>query len=322
MTDTAGKPAIGKLAIIGQGLIGSSITRAACEREVAREVTVTDISAKVRQRVRELGLGEARIADTADEAVTGADLVVLCVPVGQIAAVAEDIARSMKPGAILSDVGSVKAEVVREIAKVLPPHIHLVPAHPLAGTELSGPDAGLPDLFINRWCILTPHENADAAAAETATAFWEGLGSKTEVMSPLHHDFVVAITSHLPHLAAFSIFHTALKYEQKLGSEVTKFSASSFRDFTRIASSNPSMWRDIFLANKDQMLEVLHDFIHDLEAFSAAIEREDGEALTELLSKSRLTRRRVIEKEHISLQPKPDKLKSNRSLPRPYASDL
>ena len=313
---------IEKLAIIGQGLIGSSITRAACERGVAREIAVTDISDKVRQKVRDLGLGEARVTDTAAQAVADADLVVLCVPVGQIAMVAEDIARSMKKGAILSDVGSVKAEIVQAIEKALPEHIHLVPAHPLAGTELSGPEAGLPDLFINRWCILTPGEQTNTTAIATATAFWEGLGSKVEVMSPLQHDFVVAITSHLPHLAAFSIFHTALKYEDKLGSEVTKFSAGGFRDFTRIASSNPSMWRDIFLANKDQMLEVLREFVQDMEAFSAAIEREDGEAIADLVSKSRLTRRRVIEKEHISLQPKPDELKSKRSLPRPYASDL
>lgn len=311
-----------KLAIIGQGLIGSSITRAVYERGVAREVVVTDQSEKVRRRVRELGLGEARVVETAVEAARDADLVMLCVPVRQIAAVAAEIAPSMKAGAILSDVGSVKAQIVADIEKTLPAGIELVPAHPLAGTELSGPDAGLPDLFINRWCILTPGANVSEAALGTAQAFWEALGSKVEIMSPVHHDFVLSITSHLPHLAAYSIFHTALKYEKKLGSEVVKFSAGGFRDFTRIASSNPSMWRDIFLANKPQILEILQAFIGDLEAFSDAIEREDAEALKDLLSASRLTRRKVIEKEHISVQPKPDAFKSSRPLPRPYSSDF
>ncbi len=312
---------VGKLAVIGQGLIGSSITRAVFERGAALQITVTDQSEKVRQRVRELGLGEARVVATPEEAVLDADLVILCVPVGQIAAVGASVGAAMKPGAILSDVGSVKASIVAAIEKDLPESIQLVPAHPLAGTEFSGPDAGLPDLFINRWCILTPGSNASSGAVEVATAFWEALGSKVEVMSPIHHDFVLSITSHLPHLAAYSIFHTALKYEKKLGSEVIKFSAGSFRDFTRIASSNPSMWRDIFLGNKVQVLEILHTFMGDLEAFSDAIEQEDGEKLEQLLSTSRLTRRKVIEKEHISVQPKPEKLKSNRPLPRPYSSD-
>jgi cyclohexadieny/prephenate dehydrogenase len=314
--------AIRKLAVIGQGLIGSSITRAAVERGIAQEIVVTDASDKVRKRVRELGLGEARVVDTALEAVADADLVVICVPVGQIAAVANQVAPAMKAGAILSDVGSVKASVVAAIQPELPDHVALVPAHPLAGTELSGPDAGLPSLFINRWCILTPSEGTDAKAIEKAKQFWEALGSKAEIMTPEHHDYVLSITSHLPHVAAYSIFHTALRYERETNSDVIKFSAGSFRDFTRIASSNPTMWRDIFLGNKDQVLDILRRFMGDLEEFAKAIEAEDGEKLEKLLSTSRLTRRKVIEKEHISLQPKPDSLKSDRALARPYSSDF
>jgi cyclohexadieny/prephenate dehydrogenase len=228
----------------------------------------------------------------------------------------------MKQGAVLSDVGSVKASVVAEIEPHLPVGIELVPAHPLAGTELSGPDAGLPSLFVNRWCILTPPERTAPAVIDKARQFWEALGSKAEIMTPEHHDYVLSLTSHLPHLAAYSIFHTALKYERETNSDVIKFSAGGFRDFTRIASSNPAMWRDIFLGNKPQVLQMLRRFMGDLEEFASAIENEDGEKLEKLLSTSRLTRRKVIEKEHISLQPKPDSLKSDRVLARPYSSDF
>ena len=313
---------IRKLAVIGQGLIGSSITRAAVERGIASEIVVTDASEKVRRRVRELGLGEAKVVDSSVEAVANADLVVICVPVGQIAKVAAEVASAMKADAILSDVGSVKGSIVAEIVPVLPRGIHLVPAHPLAGTEQSGPEAGLPSLFINRWCILTPPEGTAETAIETARRFWEALGSKAEIMTPEHHDYVLSITSHLPHVAAYSIFHTALKYERETNSDVVKFSAGGFRDFTRIASSNPAMWRDIFLGNKNQVLDILRRFMNDLEEFADAISREDSDKLVDLLSTSRLTRRKVIEKEHISLQPKPDSLKSDRVLARPYSSDF
>ncbi len=313
---------IGKLAVIGQGLIGSSITRAAVERGIARELVVTDGSDKVRKRVRELGLGEARVVETSLEAVDDADLVVICVPVGQIAEVALEVAPKMKPGAILSDVGSVKAAIVDAVKPGLPETVALVPAHPLAGTEFSGPEAGLPGLFINRWCILTPPEGTDAAAVQKAVAFWEALGSKAEIMTPEHHDYVLSITSHLPHVAAYSIFHTALKFEREANADVIKFSAGGFRDFTRIASSNPGMWRDIFLANQGPVLDILRRFMGDLEAFANAIEAGDGETLEKLLSTSRLTRRKVIEKEHISLQPKPDSMKTDRALARPYSSDF
>jgi cyclohexadieny/prephenate dehydrogenase len=296
-----------RLAVIGQGHIGSSIVRSLYERRIPGEVVITDVSPKVRKRIRELGLGAARVADSNREAVDGADLVIVCVPVGRIGAVAKEVAPQLSANAIFSDVGSVKGSVVRDVAPNLPPHVHFVPAHPLAGTEKSGPDSGLPDLFENRWCIVTPPEATDAAAIDKVTAFWRALGSVTEVMSVEHHDYVLAITSHLPHLIAFSIFHTALRHEQATNSEVIKFSAGGFRDFTRIASSNPTMWRDIFLNNKEAVLNVLKEFNADIAALAHAIEHDDAQTIVDELSKSRLTRRKVIEKEHISLAPKKPK---------------
>jgi len=312
---------IGKLAIIGQGLIGSSITRAVYERRLVAQVCVTDASEKVRKRVLELGLGHAKVVETAQEAVHDADLVIICVPVGQIANVAKDIIPFLKDGAIISDVGSVKVAVVEDIRANLPEGVHLVPAHPLAGTEFSGPDAGMPRLFVKRWCILTPEGDCDDAAIERVKAFWEGLGSTVEVMSPERHDYVLAFTSHLPQLVAFSIFQTAIRYEEKSEAEVMKFSAGGFRDFTRIASSNPTMWRDIFLKNREPVLSVLKMFVDDLEGLAEAIETGDGDTLLKLFSSSRITRRKVIEKEHISVQPDDDEKQIDYPLVRPYASD-
>jgi cyclohexadieny/prephenate dehydrogenase len=296
-----------RLAVIGQGHIGSSIVRSLYERRIPGEVLITDASTKVRKRIRELGLGAARVVDSNREAVDGADLVIVCVPVGRIGAVAKEVAPQLAPNAIFSDVGSVKGSVVRDVVPNLPPHVHFVPAHPLAGTEKSGPDSGLPDLFENRWCIVTPPAGTDAATIDKVESFWRALGSVTEVMSVEHHDYVLAITSHLPHLIAFSIFHTALRHEQATNSEVIKFSAGGFRDFTRIASSNPTMWRDIFLNNKEAVLNVLKQFNADIAALAHAIEHDDAEKIVDELSKSRLTRRKVIEKEHISLAPKKPK---------------
>jgi len=264
-------PVVQRLAILGQGLIGSSITRAASAGGIAREIVVTDAVPKVRKVVAELGLGLAKVVDTSAEAVAGADLVVACVPVGQYGALAKEIGPHLKPGAIVSDVGSVKGAVVRDMLPYLPKGVHLVPAHPLAGTEHSGPEAGLADLFENRWCIVTPLEGADAAAVETVRAFWKALGSEVETMDVAQHDRVLAITSHLPHLIAFAIFHTGLRHEEMSESEVMKFSASGFRDFTRIASSNPVMWRDIFLNNKEAVLDVLRQFNADLSNLAKAI---------------------------------------------------
>jgi cyclohexadieny/prephenate dehydrogenase len=312
---------ISKLAIIGQGLIGSSITRAVFERGRVRETTVTDQSEKVRRRVLELGLGQARVTETSMEAVADADLVIACVPVGQIGAVAREIAPHLKHGAIVSDVGSVKQSVIDDMLEALPDNIHLVPAHPLAGTEFFGPDSGTPELFADRWCILTPLPDCDAGAVARTKAFWEGLGSLVETMSPQEHDSVLAITSHLPHLIAFSIFHTALRHEDVSGTEVIKYSAGGFRDFTRIASSNPTMWRDIFLRNKDACLAVLKQFLADVEVVAAAIEAGDGNTLEQLFSTSRMTRRRVIEREHVSQRADMERRKKVRPLIRPYASD-
>ncbi|GIL01489.1 MAG: cyclohexadienyl dehydrogenase [Alphaproteobacteria bacterium] len=312
---------VGKLAIIGQGLIGSSITRAVYERRLVANVAVTDASKKVRKRVIELGLGHARVVHGSAEAVADADLVIVCVPVGQTASVITEICPHLKPGAIVSDVGSVKAEVVADVRPHLPDNVHLVPAHPLAGTEFSGPDAGMPRLFVKRWCILTPEKDCDPQAVALVRRFWEGLGSTVEVMSPKRHDYVLAYTSHLPHLVAFSIFQTALRYEEMSEAEVIKFSAGGFRDFTRIASSNPTMWRDIFLKNREPVLAVLRMFVGDLERLAEAIDDGDGEKLERLFSLSRSTRRKVIEKEHISVQPSEEEKQVEYPLARPYSSD-
>lgn len=314
-------PVIDKLAIIGQGLIGSSITRGVFERHLAGEVTVTDTSPKVRKRLLELGLGQAKVVDTNVEAVRDADLVIGCVPVAAYGDLACEIGPHLKPGAILSDVGSVKESVVSDTVPHLPDGIHFIPAHPLAGTEFSGPDAGMPKLFVNRWCILTPPTGSDEGATNLLRTFWEGLGSQVEVMTPKRHDYALAITSHLPHLVAFSIFHTALAQERETGSPVIQFSAGAFKDFTRIASSNPVMWRDIFLKNKKPILEMFRRFIADMEDCAAAIESDDAEKLENLISQSRLTRRKVIEKEHISLRPQSGDENLEDTLFRPYSSE-
>ena len=314
-------PVIGKLAIIGQGLIGSSITRGVFERRLASEVTVTDASEKVRKRLLELGLGHAKVVASSTEAVRDADLVIGCVPVAAYGGLAAEIASHLKPGAILSDVGSVKESVVGETLPHVPKGIHFIPAHPLAGTEFSGPDAGKPKLFVNRWCILTPTERCDDHALQILKSFWEGLGSQVEIMSPRRHDYALAITSHLPHLVAFSIFHTALAQEQKSGSPVIRFSAGAFKDFTRIASSNPEMWRDIFLKNKKPILEMFRSLITDMEEIAGAIEADDGERLVSMIAQSRQTRRKEIEKEHISLRPEEDQGELEDTIFRPYSSD-
>jgi cyclohexadieny/prephenate dehydrogenase len=314
-------PVVNRLAIIGQGLIGSSITRAVSANKIARELVVTDSSAKVRKTVAELGLGIAKVVETSAEAVRDADLVVACVPVGQYGALAKEIGPHLKAGAIVSDVGSVKGAVVRDMLPHLPKGTHLVPAHPLAGTEHSGPESGLADLFENRWCIVTPLDGADAGAVETVRAFWAAMGSEVEVMPVAHHDKALAITSHLPHLIAFAIFHTGLKHEEISNSEIMKYSAGGFRDFTRIASSNPTMWRDIFLNNKEAVLEVLKQFNADLADLAGAIEQDNAQKIVDILSTSRLTRRKVIEKEHISVTAQKREQEDAFPIVRPYGDD-
>jgi cyclohexadieny/prephenate dehydrogenase len=287
-------PLFNRVALIGFGLIGGSIARAAREQGLAGEIVTTARSAKTRDRIRQLKIVD-RVVETNAEAAKGADLVILCIPVGACGAVAEEIAAHLKPGAIVSDVGSVKAAVVRDMAPHLPAATHFVPAHPVAGTEHSGPDSGFAELFTDRWCILTPPDGSDPDAIERVRAFWAALGAKVEIMTPDHHDLVLAITSHLPHLIAYTIVGTADELGQVTSSEVMKFSAGGFRDFTRIAASDPIMWRDVFLANKEAVLEMLGTFNEDLSKLTRAIRRGDGEALFEHFSRTRAIRRGIVE---------------------------
>ena len=292
MTDAA--PMFKRLALIGVGLIGSSIAHAARRQGLVGEIVATARSAATRKRVVELGLAD-RVVETNAAAVHGADLVIVCIPVGACGPVAQEIAPFLKAGAIVSDVGSVKGAIVREMAPHLPDSVHFVPAHPVAGTEHSGPDSGFAELFINRWCILTPPDGADPMAVETLRAFWAGMGAKVEIMTPDHHDLVLAITSHLPHLIAYTIVGTADELGEVTESEVLQFSAGGFRDFTRIAASDPTMWRDVFLSNKDAVLEMLGTFNEDLSKLTRAIRRNDGEALFEHFTRTRAIRRGIVE---------------------------
>jgi cyclohexadieny/prephenate dehydrogenase len=296
VTATSGtKPStFGRVTLIGLGLIGSSIARAVKAQHLADELVATDGSPAVRARAKEIGLAD-RIADTNQDAVEGADIVIACVPVGACGAVAKDIAAHLKPGAIVSDTGSVKSAVRNDMAEYLPANVHFIPGHPVAGTEQSGPDSGFPELFVNRWCILTPPEGASPAAVERLKAFWQALGANVESMGAEHHDLVLAITSHLPHLIAYTIVGTADELEGVTESEVLKFSAGGFRDFTRIAASDPTMWRDVFLNNKDAVLEMLGTFQEDLSKLTRAIRRGDGEALFEHFSRTRAIRRGILD---------------------------
>jgi len=283
-----------KIAIVGLGLIGSSIARAARAQGAVRSIVATARSPKTRKRVVELDLAD-RVVETNAEAVEGADLVIVCVPVGVCGAVAKEIGPHLKAGATVSDVGSVKGSIVRDMGPHLPKNIHFVPAHPVAGTEHSGPDAGFAELFEGRWCILTPPEDTNAQAVDRLAAFWRLLGAKVETMTPEHHDIVLAITSHIPHLIAYNIVGTAADVEEVTQGEVIKFSAGGFRDFTRIAASDPVMWRDVFLNNKEAVLEMLGRFSEDLAALQRMIRWDDGEALEALFTRTRAIRRSIIE---------------------------
>ena len=282
-----------RITIIGLGHIGSSIARAIKQLHLANELVVTDGAAAIRARAAEIGLGD-RVAQSNVEAVTDSDLVIICVPVGKLGQVAAEIAPHLKAGAIVSDVGSVMGPVTREMASHLPKTVHLVPGHPVAGTEDSGPDSGFAELFINRWCILTPLPDTDAAAVEKLATLWRTIGANVETMSPDHHDLVLAVTSHLPHLIAYTIVGTAEDMEKVTEAEVLKFSAGGFRDFTRIAASDPTMWRDIFLANKDAVLEMLGTFQEDLSKLTRAIRHGDGEALFDHFTRTRAIRRGIV----------------------------
>lgn len=287
------EPLFKRLAVIGAGLIGSSIIRAARQQNATAVIAVADRSADVVARVKELGIADLATTDAA-EAVTGADLVILCVPVGVMGATAAGLAHALKPGAILSDVGSTKASIVQQVTAHVPDNVHFIPAHPVAGTEHSGPDAGFPSLFANRWCILTPPEDANPGAVVILREFWEAIGSNVEIMEPHHHDMVLAITSHVPHLIAYNIVGTAADLEKVTQSEVIKFSAGGFRDFTRIAASDPTMWRDVFLNNKEAVLEMLGRFNEDIAVLTRAIRNGDGDALFDLFTRTRSIRRNII----------------------------
>jgi cyclohexadieny/prephenate dehydrogenase len=293
MTDRS-TPLFDRVAVIGVGLIGSSILRGARARGLARETVATDRSPEVRTRVAELGIAD-RVTEDIAAAVADADLVVCCVPSGAFGAVAEAIGPHLKPGAIVTDSGSVKGSVIEQMTPHLPEGVHLIPGHPVAGTEYSGPDAGFAELFDNRWCIFTPPEGADEPAIARLKAFWEGLGSRVEVMSAEHHDLVLAMTSHVPHLIAYNIVGTADDLEAVTQSEVIKFSAGGFRDFTRIAASDPTMWRDVFLHNKKAVLEVLGRFTEDLAYLQRAIRWGEGDKLFDLFTRTRAVRRSIIE---------------------------
>ena len=289
--------------IIGGGLIGSSIARAAKTYGQAEKVYISDKSSSACEAIERLGFADG-VAENAPELYASqADLIILCVPPGRIGEVAQQVIPVMKAGAILSDVGSIKGDVIKQIKPHLRSDIHFVPGHPIAGTEFSGPEAGFAEMFQARWCILTPEEGVSEAATEKLKKFWEGIGSDVAIMSPERHDIVLATTSHVPHLIAYTLVGTAVDMEEVTQSEVVKYSAGGFRDFTRIAASDPVMWRDVFLANKDATLEVVDRFIEDLSALKRAIRWQDGEALLEHFAKTRDVRRKIVDAGQDSAEP-------------------
>ncbi len=283
-----------KIAIIGLGLIGSSIAHAARRGKLSKDIAGFDASADVRARAARIGFCD-HVHDDIAAAVKDAQLVILCTPVGAYKGVAQAIAPLLGADAILSDVGSVKGAVVRDVGPFVPPGVHFIPAHPIAGTEFSGPEAGFATLFDGRWAIITPLPGADVKAVARLRAFWEGLGSQVDEMEPGHHDLVLAITSHLPHLIAYNIVGTAHDLEAVTEGEVIKYSASGFRDFTRIAASDPTMWRDVFLNNREAVLEVLGRFNEDLNRLQQAVRDGDGDVLFETFSRTRAIRKAIIE---------------------------
>ncbi|MBT3139644.1 prephenate/arogenate dehydrogenase family protein [Phaeobacter gallaeciensis] len=288
------QPIYDRVALIGLGLIASSMFWAIKRAGLAKEVTGYARSQATRDTARQIGLCD-RICDSAAEAAEGADLVVLCVPVGVMGAVAQEIAPVLKPGATISDVGSVKRHVIDAVTPFVPEGVHFIPAHPLAGTEHSGPESGFAELYDNRWCLLVPVEGSDRAAVEKLRALWEGIGANVEEMDADHHDLVLAVTSHAPHLIAYTMVGVADDLRRVTDSEVIKYSAAGFRDFTRIAASDPTMWRDVFLSNKDATLEILGRFTEELFALQRAIRTGDGDHLFDYFTRTRAIRRGIIE---------------------------
>ena len=287
-------PIYDRVALIGLGLIASSMFWAMKRGGLAGHVTGYARSAETRDTARRIGLCDT-VCDTLAEAVADADLVVLAVPVGVMGQLAQDIAPYLKPGATVTDVGSVKGHVISDVAPHIPVGVHFVPAHPLAGTEHSGPESGFATLFDNRWCLIVPSEGSDPEAVETLSRYWRGLGSNVDVMEPDHHDLVLAVTSHCPHLIAYTMVGVADDLRRVTDSEVIKYSAAGFRDFTRIAASDPTMWRDVFLTNKDATLEILGRFTEELFALQRAIRQGDGPLLHDYFTRTRAIRRGIIE---------------------------
>lgn len=283
-----------RIALIGIGLIGSSIARGVRQKGLARTIAIATRKRETLEEARALELGDAYFTDPA-EAVKGADLVILCTPVGAYEAVMDQIVPALETGAILSDVGSVKGHVHKVLGPKVPEGVHFVPGHPLAGTEHSGPSAGFAELFENRWCVLTIEPDTDKGAIDKLSQFWRALGSNVETMDGEHHDLVLAITSHVPHLVAYNIVGTVADLENHTKSEVIKFSASGFRDFTRIAASDPVMWRDVFLTNREAVLEMLGRFLEDLSVLQRAVRVGDGPALEALFTRTRAIRRSIID---------------------------
>ncbi|WP_170314694.1 prephenate/arogenate dehydrogenase family protein [Aquibium carbonis] len=287
-------PLFERIALVGIGLIGSSLARVIRRDGLAGTIAISTRSSSTLDQARELDLGDTYHLDPKD-AVANADLVIVSVPVGSSGEVAKAIGPALKPGAILTDVGSTKASVIAQMAPEIPDGVHFIPGHPIAGTERSGPDAGFASLFENRWCILTPQAGADEAAVERLAEFWRRCGSNIDVMDPNHHDMVLAIVSHLPHIIAYNIVGTADDLEAVTKSEVIKYSASGFRDFTRLAASDPTMWRDVCLHNRDAILEMLARFSEDLASLQRAVRWGDGDKLFDLFTRTRAIRRSIIE---------------------------
>ncbi|MCH4548296.1 prephenate/arogenate dehydrogenase family protein [Rhizobium changzhiense] len=283
-----------RIALIGIGLIGSSLAYDIRRLGLAREIVVATRSPDTLKRAEELGLGD-RYTTSSQDAVTDADLVIVSVPVGASESVAKEISANLKPGAIVTDVGSTKASVIAQMLPHMPDNVHFIPGHPLAGTEKSGPDAGFPGLFEGRWCIFTPVAGTDEAALKRLRSFWEALGSKVDEMDAEHHDKVLAIVSHLPHIIAYNIVGTADDLETVTESEVIKYSASGFRDFTRLAASDPTMWRDVCLHNRDAILEMLARFSEDLAYLQRAIRWGEGDKIFELFTRTRAIRRSIVQ---------------------------
>jgi cyclohexadieny/prephenate dehydrogenase len=292
-----------RVCLIGIGLIGSSLARVMRRDGLAGHIVACARSKATLDAATRLGLADSVTSDPA-EAVAGADLVIICTPIGAYQAIGRAIGPALSPGCIVSDVGSVKQAVIDALAPHLPKNVHLVPGHPIAGTEHSGPESGFDTLFEGRWTLLTPPAGTDQAAVEKIAGLWRSAGSLIEIMDPVHHDHVLAITSHIPHLIAYTIVGTATDLEDHLKSEVIKFSASGFRDFTRIASSDPVMWRDVFLNNRDAVLEMLGRFSEDLTQLQRAIRVGDADAMEELFTRTREIRRGVVEaQQHVPPMP-------------------